>query len=228
MSSNAVRVVLADHQVLFRQSLTKILVDAGWIIAATTDSGENLEQLLCDSQATLLIIDRMLPRVSVLDFCSMQTTRNPALQVLILTGYEHEAQALQLQGLHAGAAGCLSKDHGGDVYLEAVNVLVRDMVLFKRSDLRAAWGAVQLNSTPTNIKRDVPLPQNLPPPLNVLTPRELEILALIADSQPNPEIAEALNISTNTVMKHVSHIISKLAVRNRMEAGLLYLKISRE
>jgi DNA-binding NarL/FixJ family response regulator len=226
MPPHAVRLVLADHQVLFRQALTSILVEAGWMIVGIIDSGENLEALLLETQATLLIIDRALPGISISEFCALQVARDPKLQILLLEGYESEAQAMQLVALRAGAAGCLSKDHAGEYYLTALDTIAREITLFKNTTIRTALK--EARSAFVSAPRITTPSERLPPPLDKLTPREIEILALIADGQPNPEIAERLSITDHTVMKHVSNIINKLNVRNRMEAGILYLKIMKE
>ncbi len=226
MPPHAVRLVLADHQVLFRQALTSILVEAGWMVVGTTDSGENLAALLQETQATLLIVDRALPGISIPDFCTIQMARDPELQVLLLVGYEHEAQAMQLLALRAGAAGCLSKDHAGTYYLTALDTIVCGRTLYQGKTIRA--GLLEARGVFVNTPRVIAPSKRLPPPLDNLTPREAEILALIADGQPNPQIAEQLSITDHTVMKHVSNIINKLGVRNRMEAGILYLKIMKE
>jgi DNA-binding NarL/FixJ family response regulator len=217
------RVVIADHQILFRQALVSTLADAGWLIVGEASAGDGLDTLVRQTECTLLLIDRALPGISILEFCSSITAQYTHLQVLLLASYEYEAQALQLPAFRAGAAGCLSKDHPAEVYRTALMTLAAGQVIFSHALLRAAFVATQ--SIVRTMLSPIPPPKRLPPPLDHLTPREIEVLALVAEGRANPDIASLLSISSHTAMKHVSHIIDKLQVNNRMEAGLLYLKV---
>lgn len=165
---------------------------------------------MIDGEPDLLILDRYLPGVDSLAYMRMLNALQPQRQVLLLVAYDHEARALQSASFLAGAAGCLSKDHPPAAYLAAVRRLVEGGVLFTADVMRRAARPAALSGPAARLQD--------------LTPRELEILRLVAEGHGNREIAERLAISYHTTMKHVSNVIGKLRVSNRMEAGLLYLR----
>jgi DNA-binding NarL/FixJ family response regulator len=217
MPSEPVRILLADQQILFRHSLALALAESGWPQIDQVGTAEALDHALETQHYHVLIIDRTLPHGDAIGYC--QALAKP-LQILILTGYEQEAYELQMEAWQAGAAGCLSKEHPVEVYLEAVRALSADRVLFQHSLLRAAMEHSR-NEPHQPVTGAQPNGMTL---LAKLTPRELEILRLISKSCPNHQIARELSIAENTVMKHVSNIISKLKVRNRGDAGMLYIR----
>jgi DNA-binding NarL/FixJ family response regulator len=215
------RIILADHQVLFRQALAQALLAEHWFVVAETPTGEGLEALIESTGCTILIIDRALPGIALTDFCSSITARYTELQVVLLVSYEAEAQAWQLPAFRAGIACCVSKDHDASFYRAALTMLAHGYGAFNQRTMRAALTGSQLLVSPV---QHAASPTPLPAPLDVLTRREAEVLALVAQGRANPEIAVALNITTHTAMKHVSNIIEKLDINNRTEAGILYLK----
>lgn len=213
--------LLADAQLLFRQSLAQALADAGWAAITQVSTQAALEQALLETSMTLLIIDKQLPAMDITRYCQLLMQQHPQLRILILTGYEIEARELQYSSLLAGAAGCLSKEHPAAIYTTAIQMLSQGHIYYQYLTVQHALRA----HTPVE---DIPVVAAIPARVSSavlahLTPRELEILQLVAQGKGNPEIALTLNITDNTVMKHVSHVINKLGVRNRMEAGLVYL-----
>jgi DNA-binding NarL/FixJ family response regulator len=211
--------VLADQQTLFRAALAELLIGAGWRETRQIETRIQLLDLLGQQSIDLLMIDLFFGDLDVLRFCQSLTERQAALKVLLLTAYEREAISQQLPALLAGAAGCLSKQHGADLYIEAIRLILRGMVLFQHETIQAA---LRIQHQATLPPAEPPEESN--PRLLELTQRELEILELIAEGRGNPEIARILNITENTVMKHASHIMAKLRVRNRTEAAFIYLR----
>lgn len=209
MAPGRARVVLADHQVVFRQGLRNHIVNGGFEVVCEAADGDTLEHCMIESEPDIVILDRYLPGIDALAYCQMLNALQPQLQILLLVAYEHEAQALQTNAFLAGAAGCLSKDLAPSVYLSALYQLSVGQLLFHPEVMRRAARA-QGRGT---------LPQ-----LANLTDREQEILRLVAEGLGNRDIAQQLGISYHTAMKHVSNIITKLNVSNRMEAGLLWLR----
>jgi DNA-binding NarL/FixJ family response regulator len=219
-----VHLILADQQLLFRQSLAKALTEAGWSQITQVSHHSALEQAFLESATNILVIDRWLPEIDITLYCRSRMNTHPNLRILVLTGYESEARELQLNTLLAGAAGCLSKEHAAHTYLAAIQVLIQGQVIYQYATITSALRPYEsFDSSPSISATSTPLP-TLNHGLDDLTAREIEILQLVAKGKGNPEIALTLNITENTVMKHVSHIISKLNVRNRMEAGLVYLR----
>ncbi|MCS6840192.1 MAG: response regulator transcription factor [Roseiflexus sp.] len=214
MASRRARIVLADQQHLFRQSLAHHLRSAGHVVVGEADSLESLDRCMIDAEPEIIIMDRYLPGGDVFEYVHMLNTLQPQTAILLLTAYEHEALELQSQAFLAGASGCLSKELEAATYLHAVQRLQEGQLLFPAEVLRRA-------ARPPAISGPVAS-------LSELTSRELEILQLIAEGLGNREIAARLDITYNTAMKHVSNILAKLKVSNRMEAGLLFLRHTAE
>jgi DNA-binding NarL/FixJ family response regulator len=219
-----VHLILADQQLLFRQSLAQALTEAGWSQITQVGHRGALEQAFLEYPTDILVIDRWLPEIDITLYCRSLMSAHPNLRILVLTGYESEARDLQLNTLLAGAAGCLSKEHPAHTYLAAIQVLIQGQVIYQYATIHSALRMNEsIDSSPSisTVSTILPAFNN---DLADLTAREIEILQLVAKGKGNPEIALILSITENTVMKHVSHIISKLNVRNRMEAGLVYLR----
>jgi DNA-binding NarL/FixJ family response regulator len=210
MASRRARIVLADQQHLFRQSLAQLLRSAGHVIVGEADSLDSLDRCMIDTEPEIIMLDRYLPGGDVFEYVHMLNTLQPQTAILLLAAYEHEALELQGQAFLAGASGCLSKDLQATAYMNAVRRLQDGQLLFPAEVLRRAARPPAISGPVAN--------------LSELTSRELEILQLIAEGLGNREIAARLDISYNTAMKHVSNILAKLKVSNRMEAGLLFLR----
>jgi DNA-binding NarL/FixJ family response regulator len=210
MTPSRARIVLADQQVLFRQNLSAYLAKGGYTVVCEVGDGVALDQCMIEAEPDILIIDYYLPGIDALQYCQILNALQPQIQILLLVAYEHEASGLQATAFLAGAAGCLSKDLQPTAYLDAIHQLLQGYVLFHPSIMRRAARPPKISGAAAR--------------LQTLTSRELEILALVAVGLGNREIAERLAISYNTAMKHMSNILNKLQVNNRMEAGLLYLQ----
>jgi DNA-binding NarL/FixJ family response regulator len=182
----------------------------GYTVVSEAGNGAELDQCMIEADPDVLILDRYLPGVDALEYSQMLNALQPEIQILLLVAYEHEVGALQIAAFLAGAAGCLSKDLQPQAYLAAVRQLAEGQLLFHANVMRRAARPQQAGGLAVR--------------LHDLTKRELEILALMAEGLENREIAQRLEISYHTAMKHVSNIIGKLQVKNRMEAGLVYIR----
>jgi DNA-binding NarL/FixJ family response regulator len=202
--------MLADHQVLFRQSLAQALASGGHSVVCQAGDSDALDRCMIDSEPDIVVLDRYLPGVDGLAYCRMLNALQPQTHILILVAYEHDARALQSTAFLAGAAGCMSKELIAPAYLAAVQRLLDGQVLFHPEVMRRAARPPKISGPAAQLQG--------------LTKRELEILQMVAEGMGNREIAQHLKISYHTAMKHVSNIISKLRVGNRMEAGLMFLR----
>ncbi|NWG22067.1 MAG: response regulator transcription factor [Chloroflexi bacterium] len=210
MASRRARIVLADRHYLFRQSLAHHLQSGGYLVVCETDNLEGLDRCMIDTEPEIVILDRYLPGGDILEYIHMLNTLQPQTALLLLVAYEHEAAGLQTQAFLAGAAGCLSKELPAAAYLHAVRRLQEGQLLFAADVMRRAVRPPAVSGPAAS--------------LHDLTAREIEILQLLAEGLGNREIAGRLDISYNTAMKHVSNILAKLKVSNRMEAGLFFLR----
>jgi DNA-binding NarL/FixJ family response regulator len=210
MAPHRARIVLADQQVLFRQSLAQVLTSGGYAVVCQVGDSDALDRCMIENEPDIVMLDRYLPGVDGLAYTRMLNALQPQTQILLLVAYEHEARALQSTAFLAGASGCMSKELIAPAYLAAVHQLIENHLLFPSEVMRRAARQQQVSGQETRLQD--------------LTKRELEILELAAEGLRNRAIAAQLNISYHTTMKHMSNIISKLHVSNRTEAGMLFLR----
>jgi DNA-binding NarL/FixJ family response regulator len=210
MAPRRAKIVLADQQVLFRQSLAQVLTSGGHTIVCQVADSDALDRCMIENEPDIVILDRYLPGVDGLAYTRMLNALQPQTQILILVAYEHEARTLQSTTFLAGASGCMSKEETAPKYLGAVQQLIENQLLFPPEVMRRAARQQQVSAHETRLED--------------LTKRELEILEMASEGMRNRAIAAQLNISYHTTMKHMSNIISKLHVSNRTEASMLFLR----
>ncbi len=204
-----IRLLLADDQTLLRRGLRGMfdLTEDLRVVAEAADGDAVLAELERHEVDVLLLDVRMPKRtgVEVLEALQKRGFRVPAL---LLTTFDDDAALLA--GVRAGARGWLLKDVAFERLADAVRTVAR--------------GGTAL--LPAVTERAVRVLAESPPafdaldPPDRLTPRETEILRLIAGGYSNREIADALHAGEGTVKNHISHVLSKLGVRDRTRAVL--------
>jgi len=198
------RILIADDHAIVRSGLRKVL-DAKpdlEVVAEAEDGAEAVVKALKEN-VDLAILDVSMPRMTGIQATAELHKRKPELKTLILS--MHDSEQFLFEALKAGASGYVLKSGAdtdivdacraamrGDSYLypSAVAALVRDYVE------RGGRGEEEFD---------------------VLTPRELEVLKLIAEAQTSKQISEALFISVKTVERHRQNILDKLGMRDRVE-----------
>jgi DNA-binding NarL/FixJ family response regulator len=198
------RILIADDHAIVRSGLKKVL-DAKpdlEVVAEANDGAEAVEKALKED-VHLAILDVSMPRMTGIQAVAELHKRKPELKTLMLS--MHDSEQFLFEALKAGASGYVLKSGAdtdivdavraamrGDSYLypSAVTTLVRDYVE------RGGRGEEQFD---------------------VLTPRELEVLKLIAEAYTSKQIAETLFISIKTVERHRQNILDKLGMRDRVE-----------
>lgn len=212
------RVVIADDSVLLRAGLERLLVDAGWQVAASVGDAPALIAAVMAHRPDVAIVDvRMPPGFSDEGLRAAVELRRvaPDMGVLVLSQYVEEPAAQELLALGARGVGYLLKDRVADVaeFLDAVN--------------RVAHGGTALDP---EVIAQVMARRRREDPLAPLTPRERDVLRLMAEGRSNGAIAGRLSIGEGAVEKHVSNIFSKLALEpdqsdhRRVLAVLAFIK----
>jgi DNA-binding NarL/FixJ family response regulator len=195
-----VRVVIADDSVLLRAGLERLLIDAGWQIAASVGDAAALMAAVREHAPDVAIVDvRMPPGFSDEGLRAAVELRRvaPDTGVLVLSQYVEEPAAQELLALGARGVGYLLKDRVADVaeFIEAVD--------------RVARGGTALDP---EVVAQVMARRRRDDLLEPLTPRERDVLTCMAEGRSNGAIAARLEIGEGAVEKHVSHIFSKLAL----------------
>jgi NarL family two-component system response regulator LiaR len=204
-----------DHD-LFRTGLASLLTDEPGISVAAQASGGRLGvRLARELSPDVILMDVRMPDVSGPEATRQILANDPRARVLALTiaSEDHEIAAI----LQAGACGFMSKD-----------TPVSNMVVaIKTTASGAAWLSPKAAEVVLgHIRASRPGPQRELSPIEQLSPRELDVLRLIADGLENAEIAAALNISPRTAKNHVSNILAKLNLPSRVQAAVYAVRQS--
>lgn len=199
------RVLLADDHALVRSGL-RMLLDRQPDIEVVAEAGDGAEavKLALSEDVDLAILDVSMPRLTGLQAAAELRSQRPDLHVLILSMHDNEQYFFE--ALKAGAAGYVLK-----------SAAERDLVEACRASMRGE--PFLYPAAVTALVRDYldRASRGEATPKDPLTPRELEVVKLIAEGHTTDEIAELLVISKKTVERHRANILEKLEMRNRVE-----------
>jgi DNA-binding NarL/FixJ family response regulator len=207
-----IRVLVVDDQALVRGGFRSILEGQEDIevVGEAADGEEAIERALRLS-ADVVLMDVRMPRLDGIEATRrLLATRPTGTRVLILTTFDHDAYVYE--ALRAGASGFLLKSAPPRELADAIRTVAAGQALLAPEITR--------RMIEEYVRR--PLPGSGPPPeLAALTARELEVLGLIALGRSNAEIAKTLFLSEPTIKTHVTRILSKLSLRDRVQAVVL-------
>ena len=205
MQTVALRVVIAEDQVLLREGIVRLLGEAGFDVVAQAADAEDLLRKVAGHSPDVAIIDIQMPPTNTDDglraAMHVRATQ-PQVGVLVLSQFVEEAYALDLIGDDAAGVGYLLKDR------------VADVAAFTDAIRRVSRGGSVLD--PEVVAQMLGRPRRRDPLAN-LSPREREVLTLMAEGRTNRAIADGLVISVNAVEKHVTSIFSKLGLAPTVE-----------
>ena len=204
-----IRVVLADDQRVVREGLGTLLglLDGVEVVGTAADGQEALE-LARRLDPDIVLMDLRMPRCDGIEATRRLAAARVRARVVVLTTYADDASVLA--ALRAGARGYLTKDAGADEIRMALEAVARGEA--------ALDPAVQHHVVAAVAGGDDPAAPQEPALPDGLTPREAEVLALIARGLTNREIAADLVVSEATVKSHVNHLFAKAGVRDRAQA----------
>jgi DNA-binding NarL/FixJ family response regulator len=203
------RVLLADDQRVVREGLATLLgLLPGIDVVGTASDGEEALALARELAPDVVLMDLRMPRCDGVEATRRLAETSPATKVIVLTTYADDRSVVD--ALRAGARGFLTKDAGAEEIERAVDAVARGEAAIDPAVQRHLVEAVA-GSTPPEPERARELPAGL-------TPREAEVLALIAEGLSNGEIARRLVVSEATVKSHVNHVFAKTGVRDRAQA----------
>jgi DNA-binding NarL/FixJ family response regulator len=197
--------IVDDHAVV-RDGIRSLLAgfDEMNVVATAADAAEALQR--CGQMAVdVVLMDLSMPGMDGVTATARLLELHPALRVVVLTGFVEDGPIRA--AVQAGASACLLKTVSADELVEAIRGVVNGRSTFSTEFLPALIRQTQRTSASAG-----------------LTPRERDILTLLADGQANKDIARALGLSDGTVRMYVSTILAKLGAANRTEATVLAIR----
>jgi DNA-binding NarL/FixJ family response regulator len=202
------RVAIVEDNKVIRESLAEFVQsDPEYRCVCMCSSAEEALKIIPTHQPEIVLMDIQLPNTSGIDCTAQLKQLMPSVQIIMVTVYEDTERIFK--ALRAGACGYLLKRCTPEELLSAVREVRQGGVPMSREIARKVIASFQEPLTAAAEVED-------------LSPREREILELVADGFPNKEIASRLGLSDGTVRWHLRHVYHKLHVRSRTEAALKF------
>jgi DNA-binding NarL/FixJ family response regulator len=208
-----VTLVIADDQRLVRQGL-RLILEAEPDIAVLAEAGDGAEAvaLVREHRPAVALLDIRMPVLDGLRAARQVIALGPVTKVLMLTTFD--ADEYVYEALRAGVSGFLLKDAPAEQLVLAVRSVAAGDALIDPVITRRLISRFTLAAKP-------PAPDGIPETLSTLTAREIDVFRLVARGLSNAEIARSLVVEENTVKTHVSRILMKLSLRDRVQAVVL-------
>jgi two-component system nitrate/nitrite response regulator NarL len=204
------RIVIADDHPIFRDALRTLLeLEPGFKIVGEAADGEKAVKLAVGLSPDILLLDLAMPRLSGLEVLSQLAAAQSPVRTVILTA--SIAQEQSVRALQLGARAIIVKELETELLYKAIRSVMAG----------AYWvGHEAIGDLVQMVRRLSGVPEAAPPPMKLLTPRELEIISAVVEGASNKEIGEQFGLSTQTVKNHLSSIFDKLGVSSRLELAL--------
>ena len=207
---DVMRVLLIDDHALFRIGLSELLQRRGIeVVAALGDCTQGVQEVV-DKQPDVVLLDMRMPQMTGLEVLHELKRRQQSMPIVILTTSREETDVIE--ALQGGAQGYLLKDMEPDDLIGSLMDIVAGQTIVANELTMVLARA---------LRGDEPGTVSVTADIDNLTPREREILCLLADGQSNKVIARNLGISDGTVKLHVKSILRKLKIHSRVEAAVI-------
>lgn len=204
------RVVVADDQAVVREGIVMLLgLLPGIEVIGSAKDGEEAVALVAELAPDVVLMDLRMPRCDGVEATRRIRTEFPGTQVVVLTTFADDDSLFP--ALRAGARGYLTKDAGGDEIVRAVQAVLSGEAGLSPEIQRRLLEQVTAGPVPCGAGGERELPDGM-------TPREAEVLVLIAEGMSNGEIARSLHISQATVKSHINNLFAKAGLRDRAQA----------
>ncbi len=209
-SGNAIRILITDDHPIVRKGL-RTLISSAPDMEVVGEAADGIEAVLrCrELRPDLILLDMVMPRQDGLTTIQEIRRENSEVGILVVTSFAEDDKIFP--AIKAGALGYLLKDSAPDQLLQAIY------------NVHAGKSSLD-PSVALKVIQELNHPSHLPPTVDPLTERELEILKLVAQGLTNQEISDQLYIGDRTVGNHISNILSKLHLANRTQAALYALR----
>jgi DNA-binding NarL/FixJ family response regulator len=200
-AGSTLRVLVADDHLVFRMGIRSLLsTEPGMKVVGEASDGATAIDLYRKQQPDVMLLDLRMPQKGGIDVVQTVCSEFPDARILIVTSYQTEEEIFR--AFRAGALGYILKDMGREMLIEAIRSV--------QAGVRWVSPTIQKQFAERSLRE-------------ALTPREVEVMKLVARGLTNREIARIFNISENTVKNHVNSLLAKLEVADRTEAVTLCL-----
>lgn len=205
-----IRVLIADDHAIVRRGIRALLSESGGFeVVAEAANGQETVLRAAETKPDVILMDLLMPGMDGIEATRRITSQQPGSRILVLTSFAADNKVFP--AIKAGAQGYLLKDSSPEELVRAIRQVFR--------------GEPALHPTiARKLLQEIAHPADLQPAPEALTPREMEVLQLIAQGLSNQEIADAIAVSEPTVRTHVSRILGKLHLASRTQAALYAIR----
>jgi len=208
-SSESLRVLIVDDHDLFRTGLRNLLEEQGVVIVGEAATGAEAVKIVREIAPDVVVMDLNMPGMGGVDATRHITSIAPLTRVVMLTISEDDSDVMD--AILAGACGYLLKDSSIQDLMAGIRAASRGESLISPNIAAKVLQRVRATSTQPEIANTIRAE---------LSDREIEVLKLIANGKDNAVIAAELHISPKTVKNHISNILMKLQIDNRIQAAV--------
>lgn len=206
-----IRILLVDDQHLIRQGLKALLeLEPDLEVVGEGENGQMALTLIASLQPDVVLMDIRMPLMDGVAATRAINQQFPGTKVLVLTTFDDDQYVAE--ALRCGAMGYLLKDTPSEELAVAIRSVYRGYTQLGPGLVEKIMAQLPMTTAPNSASP--------PPSWDELTPREQEVLRLIAKGASNREIAKSLYISEGTVKNHVTNILNRLNLRDRTQAAI--------
>jgi DNA-binding NarL/FixJ family response regulator len=202
------RVVLVDDHPVYREGLAKLLLECGVDVIAQAGNGADALAIVEQTAPDVVVMDLNMPGMSGVEVTRKLVERTPASRVLVVSVSAQEEDVTE--AILAGASGYVLKDGPVEEVVAGIQAAANGESLISPRIATMLLRRMRLDEP---VELDAPA-------MTPLSERELQVLRLVAEGKGNQEIGEALYIGQSTVRNHISSILMKLQVENRVQAAV--------
>ncbi|MEJ5201264.1 MAG: response regulator transcription factor [Anaerolineales bacterium] len=206
-----ISVLIVDDHTLFRRGIRKMLeAEEDMQIVGEAATGREALQIIREQIPDVVLMDIQMPDMDGIEATRIMHGEMPHVGIVFVTMYENDEYVFR--GIQAGGRGYILKDADPETMLRAIRAVANgESLLGPTIALKVMRQFTEIEKTPSSV-------------MNQLTPREIEVLKLIAEGMSNKEIATHLLISEKTVKNHINNILSKLHLYDRTQATIYAIR----
>ena len=213
IESDSTRVLRVDDHVLFRTGLRNLLEEQGVAVVGEAGGGGDAVRLVRELEHDVVVMDLNMPGMNGVEATRFITSESPLTRVVVLTISDQDADVLD--AIVAGACGYLLKDSTIQELIAGIQSAAIGESLISPNIASKVLQRVRASSSDRSAEEAI---------RSELSDREIEVLKLIANGKDNAQIASDLVISPKTVKNHISNILMKLQIENRIQAAVFAVR----